>query len=89
VNANYKPFFKLLDGYEAENGTMYMSSENELIFEKVKKDPETLALIESLKDNSSLKNPIDWLYFWVKGEIYDLKALSEAISLRELVQKQI
>ena len=68
---------------------MYMSSENELIFEKVKKDPETLALIESLKDNSSLKNPIDWLYFWVKGEIYDLKALSEAISLRELVQKQI
>ena len=66
-----------------------MSSENELIFEKVKKDPETLALIESLKDNSSLKIQIDWLYFWVIGEIYDLKALSEAISQRELVQKQI
>ncbi len=30
-----------------------------------------------------LKNPYEWLYYWIRGEIHDIKALKAAIDSRE------
>lgn len=43
--------------------------------------------MENLRDN--LSNPFDWMYYWCKGEIYDIKALVQAISQREAFEKQL
>lgn len=36
----------------------------------------------------NLKNPFEEVYHWIKGETYDLKALAEAIEMREAVDAQ-
>jgi len=33
--------------------------------------------MEELKLN--VKNPVEWMYWWCRGEIYDIKALRFAI----------
>jgi hypothetical protein len=41
----------------------------------------------NVKEN--LKNPYEWMYLWVRGEIYDLKALKFAVEQRDLIDKQM
>ena len=43
--------------------------------------------MNNVKDN--LKNPFEWVYLWVRGEIYDLKALKFAVEQRDLIDKQM
>lgn len=37
----------------------------------------------------NLKNPFYELYNWLKGEIYDLDALSKAVEERDNIEKEI
>lgn len=41
--------------------------------------------MEHMVDN--LKNPFDEMYNWVKGEVFDLNALVEAVISRENIDK--
>lgn len=43
--------------------------------------------MDNVRDN--LKNPYEWMYLWVRGEIYDLKALKFAVEQRDLIDKQL
>ena len=36
----------------------------------------------------NLKNPFEDMYYWCKGEIYDLQALQEALSGKENLEKK-
>ena len=37
----------------------------------------------------NLKNPFDEMYFWCKGEIYDLQALQVALQARDAMENTI
>jgi hypothetical protein len=43
--------------------------------------------MDSMVDN--LKNPFDEMQNWIKGEIYDVSALSDAVIARENIEKNI
>lgn len=87
-NVSNKQLFKLIENYEMENALCYENGmEERLVFTSAKAKPETAACFENLKE--SLVNPMDTLYYWVKGEIYDVKALMVSISQRETIEKQI
>jgi hypothetical protein len=73
-----KQLFKLIENYEMENALCYENGmEERLVFNSAKGKPETAACLESIKE--TLVNPMDTLYYWIKGEIYDVKALITSI----------
>jgi hypothetical protein len=37
----------------------------------------------------NLKNPFEEMYYWCKGEIYDLQALMEAVTQRDNIERDI
>lgn len=83
-----KQLFKLIENYEMENALCYENGMDErLVFNSAKAKPETVACLESIKE--TLVNPMDTLYYWIKGEIYDIKALMTSIQQRETIEKQI
>lgn len=41
--------------------------------------------MEAMIDN--LKNPFEDMYYWCKGEIYDLQALQDSVLGKEAVEK--
>lgn len=43
--------------------------------------------IDTVADN--LRNPFDDMYNWCKGELYDLHALSDAVLMRENIEKYV
>lgn len=79
---------KLFEAYEGENQLCYEENATEkLIMTELKKDPQMVVAIDSLRDR--LANPFDWMYYWCKGEIYDIKSLVEAGAQRDLIDKQL
>ena len=76
---HYKQLFKLLEGYEEENLLCYQNGlTEELVMTEAKKRQSVIDTMDNIKDN--LNNPFEWMYYWCKGEIYDLKALVEAVA---------
>jgi len=48
-----------------------------LILNEATQNIDIAKSLENVRDH--LKNPFEWLYYWVRGEIYDLKAFRTAI----------
>jgi hypothetical protein len=78
----------MLEAYEEENALCYEHGMEEgLIFSEAKKKPDTIVCLENMKEN--VQNPFDALYYWCKGEIYDIKSLVTSIQQRDAIEKQI
>jgi hypothetical protein len=75
-----KDYAAFITRYEDLNLTHYTDmNTRELVFN----NPENKALQESMvTTGTALKNPYIDLYHWVKGELYDLEALKDAIRVR-------
>ena len=55
------------------------------VFGLASKDEVTSKHMDDLKNN--LKNPVEWMYWWCRGEIYDVKAIQAAIEQRDNLDK--
>jgi|LauGreDrversion4_2_1035121.scaffolds.fasta_scaffold1427518_2 hypothetical protein len=60
-------------------------NKEKLILNEACNNPDMQEALLNVKDN--LKNPYEWVYLWVRGEIYDLKALKFAVEQRDLLDK--
>ena len=77
-NVLFKDLFKVIPIYEEDNMMCYTGGKvDKLVFAEAAKNEETAQLMEELKLN--VKNPVEWMYWWCRGEIYDIKALRFAI----------
>jgi PX domain len=85
---HYKQLFKILEAYEGENVLCYEEGvSDKRVLTEAKKSDATLSAMEGVKNN--LQNPFEWMYYWCKGEIYDLKSLVAAGLERDLIDKQV
>lgn len=76
-----KLFLKFTQEYEDVNLMCYEANMQEkMVFESAKTKPAIIKAMDQVKDN--LWNPFDWMYYWCKGEIYDLKALVASVESR-------
>lgn len=55
------------------------------VFGVAAKDETTSKNMDDLRMN--LKNPVEWMYWWCRGEIYDIKAIQAAIEQRDNLEK--
>ena len=77
----------LLDKYEDLNITCYTDSNPDRL---VLNNPEQKQLKEQMEhmvDNQ--KNSFDQMYHWCKGEIYDIKAVVNAIAFKEGYERML
>lgn len=76
----YKDYAAFVSRYEDLNLSHYTDmNSRELIFN----NPDNKSLQDAMVTTSgALKNPYIDLYHWVKGELYDLEAVKEAIKVR-------
>ncbi len=58
-----------------------------LIMNEATNNPADQEYIKKVREY--LKNPYDWLYYWVRGEIHDIKALKAAIDQKDLIEKNL
>jgi hypothetical protein len=75
----------LIDKYEDLNMTTYTEGKQDLL---VLNNPESNRLKEQMEhmiDNQ--KNSFDHMYHWCKGEIYDIKAIVNAIAQRDAFER--
>jgi len=82
---SYTQMKKVLDSYEELNLTHYTDMDgNKLVFN----NPANKDLKDGMQHTAeSLRNPFTDIYHWVKGELYDLKAMAGAIAVRNSVDK--
>lgn len=75
--ASYKVFVRLADKYEDLNLNTYFDGDvNEMVFN----NPQNQEINEQMGHMvDNLKNPFDEMYHWMKGEIYDIQALAQAV----------
>ena len=89
---DYKMFLQMLHKYEELNLAVYVDGdESKMVFEN-KKEEETNA--DTIKEQVSvlcenMKNPYFNIYHWVKGEIFDIEAVNNAITKKDKIQAQI
>jgi hypothetical protein len=77
-NGVFKDLLKVIPIYEEDNMTCYTGGKLEkLVFTEAAKNEQTAKLMDDLKLN--VNNPVEWMYWWCRGEIYDIKALKFAI----------
>lgn len=77
----------LFDKYEDLNMNQYTEGKQDLL---VFNNPESTRMKEQMDhmiDNQ--KNSFDHMYHWCKGEIYDIKAIVNAISFKENFEKTL
>jgi hypothetical protein len=85
TDANYKSIIFSLMRYEDNNIEYY--SENDLS-KRVLTNPAVGDMREKMDDTyKSWKNPYKDAYYWLKGELLDLRGINEALLGRELVVK--
>ena len=78
----------MLHKYEELNLAVYVDGdESKMVFEN-KKEAETNA--DTIKEQVSvlcenMKNPYFNIYHWVKGEIFDIEAVNNAISKKDKI----
>lgn len=83
--ANSRVLCGLLDKYEDLNMNCYTENSPDKM---VLNNPEYKQLKDSMEhmvDNQ--KNPFDEMYHWIKGEIYDIKAIQAAINQKDSFEK--
>jgi len=79
---------KFTQEYEDTNLMCYEANMPEkMILEVAAKNPETQAALKTVRD--TLWNPFDWIFYWCKGEIYDLKALMGAVEQRAGLEQRL
>lgn len=82
---DYREVPSLFERYEELNANFYADNHwTELVF----KNPKTHLLDLMHETTHKLRNPYIDVYHWVKGEIYDLNAMMDALVLREALIKQ-
>ena len=77
----------LFDKYEDLNMTQYTEGKQDLL---VFNNPESTRMKEQMDhmiDNQ--KNSFDHMYHWCKGEMYDIKAIVNAIAFKENFEKTL
>jgi len=82
-----KAFMHLIDKYEELNLRTYTDNNQQRLVLWKECNKELKSQIEHMVDN--LKNPFDEMYNWVKGEVYDLSALMEAVQSKENLDKLV
>jgi len=87
-NQDFNTLFKVMPIYEEDNMMCYTGGKVEkLVFTETAKNEESLKCMDELRTN--LKNPLEWMYWWCRGEIYDLKALRSALEQRDQLEKHL
>ena len=85
-NGLFKDLFKVIPVYEEDNMMCYSGGNVEKnVFGVAAKDETTAKHMDELRNN--LKNPVEWMYWWCRGEIYDIKAIQAAIEQRDILDK--
>ena len=85
-NGLFKELFKVIPVYEEDNMMCYSGGNAEKnVFGVAAKEEETSKHMDDLKNN--LKNPVEWMYWWCRGEVYDIKAIQAAIEQRDNLEK--
>ena len=85
--ANQKILQTLITKYEDLNLKSYQDGdEDTYVFNNPHSPNQIKDQMEHMVDNQ--KNPFEDLYYWCKGEIYDLQALQEAVNCKDQVEKQ-
>lgn len=76
---------QVLNSYEELNLTHYTNMDGDkLVF----LNPANKDLKDGMQHTAeNLRNPFTDIYHWVKGELYDLKAMAGAIAVRNTVEK--
>lgn len=84
---SYQEFAKMTNNYEDLNLSHYTDMKStELIFNA----PENQAIRDTmLQTASNLRNPYIDLYHWVKGELYDIQALLNAVNTRKEIESSV
>ena len=85
-NGLFKELFKVVPVYEEDNMMCYSGGNTaKNVFGEAAKDETTAKYMTDLKSN--MKNPVEWMYWWCRGEIYDIKAIQQAIEQRDNLEK--
>ena len=85
-NGLFKELFKVIPVYEEDNMMCYSGGNTEKnVFGVAAKDEGTAKHMDDLRTN--LKNPVEWMYWWCRGEVYDIKAIQAAIEQRDNLEK--
>ena len=85
-NGLFKELFKVIPVYEEDNMMCYSGNNKEKnVFGVASQDEATAKHMDDLRTN--LKNPVEWMYWWCRGEVYDIKAIQAAIEQRDLLEK--
>ena len=82
--AHYKIIMSLLEKYEELNYSSYVNGdESKLVITDSHK-----AKFKKATDNliNSYQNPYHELYHWIKGEIYDIQAMTECVAGRDNIE---
>ncbi len=82
--ANYKIFSSNLEKYEELNLYEYIKSTRKMVF-STDENEQLRQQMGSFVEG--VKNPFQEMYNWIKGEIYDIQALQEAVNKREELDK--
>jgi len=87
--AQYRGFLGILNKYENLNLNQYTQADvSKVVFGDLAANAETVkANID--KFNGGIKNPYFNLFHWVRGEIFDIEAVVEAMKHREAQQSNI
>lgn len=85
--ANNKVLVNMLDKYEELNMASYTQNNPDyMVIRGENKNGDLKVQIDSLLEN--FKNPFEEMYHWCKGEIFDLEALFDAISVKESIENK-
>jgi hypothetical protein len=83
--ANNKVLVNLLDKYEELNMNNYSEGKSDNLVLGDASNRELKDQMDHLIEN--MKNPFEEMYHWCKGEIYDLQAMVEAVSCKDMIEK--
>lgn len=84
---DYKIFLQMLDKYEELNLANYVEGdESKMVFGNTQSTETTTTKEQVSTLCESLKNPFFNIYHWVKGEIFDIEAVANAIGKKDAIQ---
>jgi len=85
--ANNRVLMTLLDKYEDLNINCYTDNNPDKLVLNNQEQKQLKEQMEHMNDNQ--KNSFDQMYHWCKGEIYDIKAVVNAIAAKESYEKML
>jgi len=85
--ANNRVLMTLLDKYEDLNINCYTDNNPDKLVLNNQEQKQLKEQMEHMNDNQ--KNSFDQMYHWCKGEIYDIKAVVNAIAAKDSYEKML